>query len=364
MLRAVLRREVANNGTWSLNHWNDPFDLRWAAWGAAVETLQIDLVAAGWMNMFSALLEPHPSSELRRLGIGPGSNAEIKRASSALFGRFFGRAALRRHHGCRWLRQVCDGIEVAPGIRLQRRPGNGGDLPDWVGWDDANDCLVVAEAKGSYDIGNWHSTQPSPPRRALKQLEGVEIVDVTGPVQFKTWAVACRWGTIANAVTPTIICCDPNREGRALNTQEVDALRKESRARWIADLLQGIGRPDIATVVRLPELASESPASSRDLTLIPGRLGYGALAIEAGGILPLIGADRAGRARNIIEIARGLQRETALVLVAKDAAEGAILRAGPARQPVEEEKMTGEKGEITVDGVTFRTIVDDIGQIG
>jgi len=38
------------------------FDLRWAAWGAAVETLQIDLVANGWMGLFAAMLESDPSS--------------------------------------------------------------------------------------------------------------------------------------------------------------------------------------------------------------------------------------------------------------------------------------------------------------
>jgi hypothetical protein len=360
MLRTVTRREIAPDDSWSTTSPSAWFDLRWAAWGAAVETLQIDLVAAGWMNLFSALLEPHPSIELRWRGTGPGTNAEVKRAYSALFGRFFGRAALRRDHGCRWLRQVHDGLELAPGIILRRRAGYPGDLPDWVGWADHHSCLVVAEAKGSHDRGNWIGNRPPPIRTALQQLERVEIVDAHGPIYFKSWAVACRWGTVANAAAPTIITCDPGHEGRILVDDEARSVRAEMRARWLADLLDGIGRPDVAAQARDLAISPTSDATGRDLTLIPGHVGFGALAIEAGGLIPLVGADRMSRARALIDTARGLKRETALVLVDRAAAEKAILRGDDAVDDGETSLDFGDHEEITVDGVTFRTDVEDI----
>lgn len=360
MLRQVTRCEVVPSGAWSTSTPGTIFDLRWAAWGAAVETLQIDLVASGWMNLFAALLEPTPSMELRWLGTGPGSNAEVKRAYSALFGRFFGRAVLRRDHNCRWLRQVHDGMELAPGIILRRRLGYPGDLPDWVGWDDHHNCFVVAEAKGSHDRGNWSNTLPPPIRTALDQLDRVEIVDPAGPIYFKKWAVGCRWGTVANAKTPTIVTCDPPREGRVLEPAEAWNVRAEVRARWVADLLEAVGRGDIATLARSGDLNLAGDGTGRDLTVIPGRAGYGALAIEAGGMIPLIGGDLVTRSRVLIETASDLGRETALVLIDRAAAEGAIMRVDTDKEDVEKPAEFAYFEEITVDGVTFRTSVSDI----
>ncbi len=361
MLRQVTRRELSPSGSWSTTTTGDWFDLRWAAWGAAVETLQIDLVASGWMNLFSALLVPHPSVQLRWLGSGPGSNAEVKRAYSALFGRFFGRAVLRRDHHCRWLRQVHHGMELAPGVTLRRRSGLPGDLPDWVGWDDAHDCFVVAEAKGSHDRGNWNGAPPPPIRTALDQLDRVEIVDASGPIHFKKWAVACRWGTVANGVAPTIVTCDPDRKGRILEPAEARGMRAEMRAQWVADLLIGVGRDDIAAIARGGAISVSEDPTGRELTLIPGRVGYGALAIEAGGVIPLIGSERRGRSRVVLDIADELGRETALVLIDRSTAEGAIMRLDAEEGDLPSGVEFPTLDQITVDGVTFRTSVEDIG---
>jgi hypothetical protein len=371
MIRHVHRREVDLSSSLSWDVDPEPFDLRWAAWAAAVETLQIDIVASGWMNLFAALLVPSPTTELRWAGGGPGTNAEIKRAYSALMGRFFGRATLRRDHGCRWLRQVVDGLELAPGVHLRRRTGQVGDLPDWVGWDDFHCCWVVAEAKGSHDRSNWIDGNPPPLRTALLQLDRVEIVDASGPIAFKTWAVACRWGTELNGLAPVIITCDPDGRGRQLEEWEVAKHREEARARWVADLLDGLGRPEIATAARYGDIAP-SIATEVDLVLVPGRSGYAALAIETGGIIPLVGPGRAGRAASIIETAQLLKRATALVLLDRGTVESAVLRVGPAdilddgsvqrwwSRTSETKLAVPDRPELNVDGVTFRTMVDDI----
>lgn len=393
MIRHVYRREVNPTGSISSDLWPAAFDLSHASWAASVETLQIDLVASGWMNLFTAMLMAPPEVELRWAGVGPGTNAEIKRAYSALMGRFFGRATLRFDHGCRWLRQVVDGLELAPGVHLCRRPGHLGDLPDWVGWDDFNDCWVVAEAKGSHDQGDWLTVIPPPIKTALKQLARVQIVDASGPIAFKRWAVACRWGTEANLLPPMIITCDPDDDGRQLEEWEVSKVREESRARWVADLLDGLGRPDIAAVVRSSDLDGAS-ATEDNLVAIPKRSGYAALAIEAGGLIPLIGPDRGERAAALLETARILKRGTAIVMLDRSAVESAIMRTGPDDRldanlkrawwadghvpaPVPPDLVEGVTGpvrtravpppdvpkptDLTVDGLTFRTEVDDIG---
>lgn len=252
-------------------------------------------------------------------------------------------------------------MELAPGVILQRRVGFTGDLPDWVGWDDHHGRLVVAEAKGSHDRGNWNGAPPPPIRTALEQLERVEIVDSGGAIHFKTWAVACRWGTVANAVTPTIVTCDPDRRGRMLDPAEARKIRAEMRARWVADLLESVGRRDIAAMARGGDLNATDDPTGQQLTLASGRSGYGALAIEGGGIVPLTGVDRLGRSRVLLDMAGELGRETALVLIDRIAAEGAIMRVDADKADTETAVELPSFDEITVDGVTFRTSVEDIG---
>jgi len=341
---------------------NCPFDLRWAAWGAAVETLQIDLVANGWMGLFAAMLESDPSTELRWRGSGPGTNAEVKRAYSALYGRFFGRAALREDHGCRWLVQVQHGLELAPGVQLRRRSGSAyaGDLPDWVGWDESSQGFVLAEAKGSHDKGNWHAMHhPQPIKTALNQLERMEIVDATGPIHFKTWAVASRWGTEENGLQPTLITVDPDIRGRVLKDEERERLRSELRARWVASLLDGLARPDLARAVRSAD-AVALDAFDTELTVVAGRKGYAALSIEHGGMVPLVGANRLERMRALIETARALKRETALILLDRDEVLHAMHRSGGDAEKSETIDEDQTPDAITIDGVTFQSNADDI----
>ena len=360
MRRTLLRRVVDSSG-FSFDHHSDLFDMRLAAWGAAVETLQIDLVAKGWMDLFAALLEPHPSTELRWLGPGPGVNAEIRRAYSALFGRFFARAALRRYHKCYGLQQVQDGLELAPGIELRRKRGAGysGDLPDWVGWDWSNNCFVVAEAKGSHHKGNWYSAIPPAVNTAIRQLDRVEIVDGSGPIAFKTWAVASRWATSENQMEPTLIAYDPVGEGRRLSESERISLRTEVQARWIASLLDGLGRPDLANMARDPD-ASDEAAPDRDITFVAGRAGYAALAMAGGGLLPLVGPDRPARTRAFVETALGLGRQLAVILLDHKVASRAIARDKDIAGEWLADDGQGSEVDITIDGVTFRASAEDL----
>jgi hypothetical protein len=157
----------------------------------------------------------------------------------------------------------------------------------------------------------------------------------------------------------TIITSDPKHEGRQLYESEIAELREESRAQWVADLLEGLARPDIAGMTRGAKPDWTSPPTEDDVVTIPGRSGYAAIATEAGGIIPLVGLDRAGRSRAILETAKILKRATALVLLDRATTERAIMRS-PA--PDDSNPIADGAGEqITVDGVTFRTQTDDIG---
>lgn len=46
-------------------------DLRQVAWAAAVETMQVNLVARGWVELFGAMLDPNTTDLVWR-GQGPG----------------------------------------------------------------------------------------------------------------------------------------------------------------------------------------------------------------------------------------------------------------------------------------------------
>jgi len=147
--------------------------------------------------------------------------------------------------------------------------------------------------------------------------------------------------------------------------------REEARVRWIADLLGGLGRPEIAAALRHGDIGG-STSMEDDLLLVPGRSGYAALAIETGGIIPLVASSRAERSASIIETANLLKRGTALVLLDRATTERAVLRAGSdyrldggsGRQwwsrDAKADFSTPESAELPFDGVTFRTIVDDI----
>jgi len=68
---------------------------------------------------------------------------------------------------------------------------------------------------------------------------------------------------------------------------------------------------------------------------------------------------RAGQA--LLETARGLRRETALILLDRTEAEKAIMRAEPAvTKNGAGNENSPDSEEISVDGLTCRTVVDDL----
>jgi hypothetical protein len=328
------------------------------AHAAAVETLQVALVAKGWVGMFGALLQPgSDTSPLVWSSNGPGGEAEIKRAYSGLFGRFFGRAVLRHEHGCLGLRQVRDGMQLAPGVTLQRRmPGIKGDLPDWVGWNPAKGCFSICEAKGSYAQASWTGKHPPILKAAGDQLDRVQVVDSRGRLQTKDWVVASRWGTAVSGKPTTIITKDPLTEGRALSPAEAARISREAYALWFADLLDGLGRPALAAGLRRDGgLPGDDPGG--DVSDIGGRGVYAAVAMDGLGVIPLRGARR----RERLDLLRGIaaDADAKVALVGIDAA---AVRAAAARQwlPDDQPATVDDAGSVFSDGVLLTWDVDTI----
>lgn len=357
MKRTVTRRIIDASGS-EIETTSHTIDLALVAHSAAIETLQIDLVARGWVGLFSALLEPGlDSSPLVWLAGGPGGEAEVKRAYSALFGRFFGRAVLRHEHGCYGLRQVRPGMTLALGIELHRKPTHlTGDLPDWVGWNRAHRCWTICEAKGSYEKASWSARRPPIVDAASEQLARVHILQSGALLQTKDWVVASRWGTAENRRDTTIITKDPLTDGRALSSDEAETVSREVSARWLADLLKGIGRSFLANRL-LGKDDSEDVNEYLEISTIGGRDIYAALLIDGHGVIPLRGPARDQRLHLARGIAEDLGSKIAVVGIDANAVSSAIKRDW-----VPDEEALTEKDGVTVmaDGVLFTWNVDGL----
>jgi hypothetical protein len=364
--RNVYRREIGATGSETAG--TGQIDLRKVAWAAAVETMQVNLVAQGWVGLFGAMLDPSTNDLVWR-GKGPGGEAEIKRAYSALMGRFFGRAVLRSDHRIKWLRQASEGLEVEPGVHLVRKRGKKykGDLPDWVGWDRDRKMWAVCEAKGSHGSARWLSGEPEPVATAMKQIKRVEFRDTGGAIASEGWVVASRWGTVDNGHAPVIMTVDPLNEGRRLSTAEAARAEAELRVNWYADLLAAVGQERVSE--RLRGGASATAEDDRGLASVGDIVGYAALAIDGAGLFPMTGDERDELRRSLLRFAQDRGRKTALIVIDRDSVEIARSRQigdGQATLKFDESPIPSTDGEveagrpdggeapaITQDGVTL-----------
>jgi hypothetical protein len=267
-------------------------------------------------------------------------------------GRFFGRGTLRVDHGCCWLMQVEDGMELAPNIHLHRRPGPDyeGDLPDWIGWDVLTHQWVVAEAKGSRSVSGWISGTPAVVKDALDQVRRVMITDASGAsIHAKTWVVASRWGTVENGLRPVLMTVDPELEGRRLTENELKTVPRELQARWVASLLDGMGRRGLADDIRE---SRSSDALDADLVRFGDRIGYVALVSESAGIVPLVGRGRAETFELFHQSMRESGEKAALLLLDAETVRSALHRSG--RYPAGAfDDGRDDGGAISIDGLTL-----------
>ena len=146
------------------------------------EVLQTPGAVLGSWSLLDALLAK--CDEFRFLE-PLGQAREVKVALSGLFGRFVARAYLERYVGLHYFAHLGgEEIELGGrlGVRVVRRRGQEGDLPDWVACAADLTKLTVAEAKGSHA---W-SGPGSAITQARKQVARVDVYAGCGAVGRET----------------------------------------------------------------------------------------------------------------------------------------------------------------------------------
>ena len=233
------------------------------------EVLQIPGAALGSWSMLNALLAG--GDEFRFLE-PLGQAREVKVALSGLFGRFVARAYLEHHLGLQYFTHL-GGEEIELGgrqrVRVVRRRGQHGDLPDWVACAGDMTRLTVAEAKGSYA----QSGPGSAINQAKKQVARVDVYGARGRISVKRVAIATRWGMLRDGPWESWIRVhDPDDEGEDYTSEEADAAFLGVIRHHMANLFAPLGHQELAAEIRAvacaPSPAEEDAARSRARRLI------------------------------------------------------------------------------------------------
>lgn len=222
------------------------------------EVLQTPGAALGSWSLLDALLAKR--NEFRF--VEPlGQAREVKVALSGLFGRFVARAYLERYLGLRYFAHLGE-PEIELGgmlrVRVKRRPGHEGDLPDWVACAGNLTQLTVAEAKGSHA----YSGPGSAITQARKQVNRVHVFGLRGQLPVKQVAVATRWGMLKNGPSESWISVhDPEEEGEDYTEEEVDAALLGVARLHMGNLLGRLGHKELAGELRT---AAQGRAASEE----------------------------------------------------------------------------------------------------
>ena len=238
-----------------------PISLWRAALSAAEETINSGLFVSAWLRLFQAHLSCSEAEMLRWRG-DLGISAEIRRAYSGLYGRYFARALLASELGItdfisldRDITSIPNGVTVT---RIEK-----GDIPDWIAWDLQSGAYVLGEAKGRLTGSEQQflSGRPSCINDGKAQFERVEVKDSSDRIiATRNWVAANLWSTDERRRRPVSLLWDPPDEGNPLTNDEVsrhaDAIRRY-RTTTIANQL---GNP--AFTVRIAIQPSDEGVSS------------------------------------------------------------------------------------------------------
>ena len=221
-----------------------PFDLWWAAIAAAEETIQGSPLASAWLTLFQDHLSQADTTELRWAG-DLAESAEMRRAYSALYGRFFGRAFLASRLG------FTDFVPLQTnrtrvGSLVEVRRVKGGDVPDWIAWDPRSRSYVLAEAKGRLggSVEGFLSQKPACISAGKAQFERVEVREMSGRrLRTTNWVAANLWCTDRRGRRPVCLLWDPDGEGEQLVEEEVPRHAAAVRRQRVGSIAAGLGHP-------------------------------------------------------------------------------------------------------------------------
>ena len=220
-----------------------PFDLWWAAKAAAEETIQGSPLVPAWLTLFQDHLSQADTVALR-WAEDLAASAEMRRAYSALYGRFFGRAFLAYRLGFTDFVPIESG-GARVGNLVQVRRVRRGDGPDWIAWDPRSRSYVLAEAKGRLggaEGGFLSHARPKCITAGKAQFERVEVRDTSGRrVQTKNWVAANLWSTDRRKRDPVCLLWDPEGEGEQLLDDEVPRHVAAIRRHRVGAITAGLG---------------------------------------------------------------------------------------------------------------------------
>jgi hypothetical protein len=207
---------------------------------AAEETLQGSPLVSAWLKLFSTQVSLTDRYWLRWRG-DLAESAELRRAYSGLYGRFFARALLTHHLGLtRFLSLKRNGLAIPGSVHVERQAP--GDIPDWIAWDDRASRFVLCEAKGSLTSNDFLSTGgPKCAHDGKSQFERVRTFDGTTEIHPAKWVAATRWATDHRRVNPTTILWDPPSDYRPFSREDADRHRAAISRAWLASIAPGLG---------------------------------------------------------------------------------------------------------------------------
>ena len=211
----------------------------WVAHAAAEETLQGSPLVPAWLKLFHTQLSRR-DDWLRWRG-DLAESAELRRAYSGLYGRFFARALLTYHLGLTRFHSLGrNGLKVPNGAEVKRT--NIGDLPDWLAWDDQHSRLVLGEAKGSLSARDFLSPgTPKCVKNGRSQFDRVATFDQGRRIRPARWVAATRWATEERSGKPVTVMWDPPDEDMRFGEEEAIRHRAAMARAWLDSIAPGMG---------------------------------------------------------------------------------------------------------------------------
>lgn len=218
-------------------------NLWWIAAAASEESIQ----GTGMTSSFLTLFDDHLSNTDKawlRWREDLAVSAEMRRAYSALYGRFFARGMLQHVQGITNFTPLHTDTTAVGRITVKRVET--GDIPDWIAWDPIARVHVLGEAKGNLTGSEtqFRTGQPNCITNGKDQFDRVDVVNSAGaPIWTDGWVGASLWATDNRDRNPVFVAWDPAQTGQRLDGQEAEAEAQEMRRAWLASLAGGFDEP-------------------------------------------------------------------------------------------------------------------------
>ena len=221
-----------------------PVSLLWAALAAAEETMQGSPLASAWLRLFQGHLSIS-ETQILRWRDDLAESTEMRRAYSAMYGRYFSRALLASRFGfTNFVPLSRNDTPIENGVTVRRIKR--GDIPDWIAWDPAARSYVLAEAKGSLTgrDRNFLYERPTCVATGKAQFDRVEVIDSHNRIiRTRNWVAANLWTTDERRRRSVSLLWDPEGDGDELLSNEIPVNAAAIRGRRIANIAMGLGRP-------------------------------------------------------------------------------------------------------------------------